>query len=199
MENDTLSYQEMVEQLIRAEEILEALRLGQADAVIGENEVHLLRLREAEEELQHTSKLFKKSLTGANDCLENLSKAVRTYSELEYLRDQFWKDESRAVVHTLSPTMQQVFDQIRSVAPTLTTVLLTGDTGTGKGVTAKLIHRHSSRSENQFISVHCGAIPDTLIESELFGHEKGAFTGAIMRKLGKFETVLGIDTIKELC
>jgi DNA-binding NtrC family response regulator len=87
--------------------------------------------------------------------------------------------------------MQKVFDQIRSVAPTMTTVLLTGETGTGKGIMAKLIHRHSSRSNNQFISVHCGAIPDTLIESELFGHEKGAFTGAIMKKLGKFEIAQG--------
>jgi DNA-binding NtrC family response regulator len=122
---------------------------------------------------------------------ESVSKAVRTHSELEYLRDQFWKDESRIIVRTLSPKMQKVFEQIRSVAPTLTTVLLTGETGTGKGVMAKLIHRHSRRSNNQFISVHCGAIPDTLIESELFGHEKGAFTGAIMRKLGKFEIAQG--------
>ena len=234
METVTLSYQEMVDQLKRAEEILDALRLGQADAVIGKHEIFLLRLREAEEELHRHSELFKKSLelldalrqgqadavisnhdvillrmreaeeelqrngelvkqsiTGATLVTENVSRAVRTYSELEYLRDQFWKDESRDIVRTLSPTMQKVFDQIRSVAPTLTTVLLTGETGTGKGVMAKLIHRHSSRSDNQFISVHCGAIPDTLIESELFGHEKGAFTGAIMKKLGKFEIAQG--------
>jgi len=66
-------------------------------------------------------------------------------------------------------------------------VLLTGETGTGKGVVAGLIHRHSNRSERQYISIHCGAIPDTLLESELFGHEKGAFTGADRRKLGRFE------------
>lgn len=168
MEDVPLSYQKMVEQLIQAEEMLDAIRLGQIDAVIGKHEVHLLRLIK-----------------------ENVSNAVRTYSELEYLRDQFWKDESLAIVRTLSPSMQKVFDQIRLAAPTMTTVLLTGETGTGKGVMAKLIHRHSNRSNNQFISVHCGAIPDTLIESELFGHEKGAFTGAIMKKLGKFEIAQG--------
>jgi transcriptional regulator with GAF, ATPase, and Fis domain len=66
-------------------------------------------------------------------------------------------------------------------------VLLVGETGTGKGLLAKLIHMHSNRGSAQFISVHCGAIPDTLLESELFGHEKGAFTGANRRKLGRFE------------
>ena len=66
-----------------------------------------------------------------------------------------------------------------------------GDTGTGKGVVANIIHLNSKRRENQFIQVHCGAIPETLIESEMFGHEKGAFTGAIRRKLGKFEIANG--------
>jgi DNA-binding NtrC family response regulator len=122
---------------------------------------------------------------------ESTYEAIRTQSELEYLRDYFWKDESQRVIHTLNPVMKKVFDKIKSVAPTKTTVLLTGETGTGKGVLARLIHLHSSRSEKQFISVHCGAIPDTLIESELFGHEKGAFTGAIKRKLGKFEIAQG--------
>ena len=87
--------------------------------------------------------------------------------------------------------MKMVFDKIRSVALTKSTVLLTGETGTGKGVLANLVHRHSNRRDAQFISVHCGAIPDTLLESELFGHEKGAFTGAVRRKLGKFEIASG--------
>jgi len=87
--------------------------------------------------------------------------------------------------------MKEVFHKIRSVAPTRSTVLLMGETGTGKGVMARLIHQHSNRRDAQFISVHCGAIPDNLIESELFGHEKGAFTGAVRRKLGKFEVAQG--------
>jgi len=87
--------------------------------------------------------------------------------------------------------MKTVFEKIRSVSPTKSNVLLVGETGTGKSLLAKLIHQHSNRRNAQFISVHCGAIPDTLVESELFGHEKGAFTGAIKRKLGRFEIARG--------
>jgi DNA-binding NtrC family response regulator len=112
-------------------------------------------------------------------------------SELDHLRDQFWGPEVRKAVQTRHPVMQQVYDKIRLVARTKTSVLLTGETGTGKTMLAKLIHSHSNRLEQAFISVHCGAIPETLIESELFGHEKGAFTGADHRKLGKFEIAKG--------
>jgi transcriptional regulator with PAS, ATPase and Fis domain len=70
-------------------------------------------------------------------------------------------------------------------------VLLIGETGTGKGLLARIIHMHSNRCDDPFISVHCGAIPDTLLESELFGHEKGSFTGAVRKKLGKFEMARG--------
>ena len=108
-------------------------------------------------------------------------------SELDYLREQFWKADAFDFVRTKNEGMRSVFNKIRSVAPTKTPVLLVGETGTGKGLLAKLIHMHSNRSTAQFISVHCGAIPDTLLESELFGHEKGAFTGASRRKLGRFE------------
>jgi transcriptional regulator with GAF, ATPase, and Fis domain len=107
------------------------------------------------------------------------------------LRDHFWRADSLEIVQTKSLAMKSVFDKIRSVAPTKSTVLLVGETGTGKGVLANLLHRHSNRRDSQFISVHCGAIPDTLLESELFGHEKGAFTGAVRRKLGKFEIAKG--------
>ena len=112
-------------------------------------------------------------------------------SELTYLRDQFWQSDYLELVQTSSPVMREAYDKIRSVAPTRSNVLLVGETGTGKNMMAKLIHHHSNRKKDQFISVHCGAIPDTLIESELFGHEKGAFTGAIRRKLGKFEIARG--------
>jgi len=112
-------------------------------------------------------------------------------SELDYLRGQFWNEDSLDYVDTRSKAMRDVFVKIRQVAGTRTTVLLTGETGTGKSLIAKLIHAHSNRKAMPFISVHCGAIPDTLVESELFGHEKGAFTGAVRRKLGKFELAHG--------
>lgn len=87
--------------------------------------------------------------------------------------------------------MKNVFENIRAVASTKSTVLLLGETGTGKGFTARFIHTLSLRKNERFIEVHCGAIPDTLVESEMFGHERGAFTGAIKRKLGKFEIARG--------
>lgn len=118
---------------------------------------------------------------------EAINESLMVQSELDYFRDQFWQAEAFDLIQTRSPLMLSVFEKVRSVSPTRSTVLLTGETGTGKGVLAKIIHQHSNRKANQFISVHCGAIPDTLLESELFGHEKGAFTGAVRRKLGKFE------------
>lgn len=123
--------------------------------------------------------------------VESISESLRMQSELDYLRDRFWQDDSLEVVRTNNPVMRKVFAKVRSVAPTKATVLLTGETGTGKGVVARLIHRHSARNDRQFISVHCGAIPENLLESELFGHEKGAFTGAVRRKQGKFEIAQG--------
>ena len=122
---------------------------------------------------------------------ESINRAILQKSEIDYLRDKFWRADSFTAVQTKNAAMQLVFNKIRSVAPTKSTTLLVGETGTGKGVLASLIHRHSNRDQSQFISVHCGAIPDTLLESELFGHEKGAFTGAIRRKLGKFEISKG--------
>ncbi len=123
--------------------------------------------------------------------VDSIHEEERIQSELDYLRDQFWETDALDIVRTNSPAMKNVFDKIRSVAPTKTTVLLSGDTGTGKGVLAGLIHGHSNRRQKQFIGVHCGAIPDTLLESELFGHEKGSFTGAHKRKLGNFEIASG--------
>lgn len=123
--------------------------------------------------------------------LENIYEYTIVQSELDYLRDRFWQGDSVAVVQTKSSLMKAAFDKVRSVAPTKSTVLLMGETGTGKNLLARLIHQHSNRKDGPFISVHCGAIPDTLLESELFGHEKGAFTGAVRRKLGKFEIAQG--------
>ena len=86
-----------------------------------------------------------------------------------------------------SPHLKKVMDAIRRAAPTNATVLITGESGVGKELVARAIHRNSLRSRERFIQVNCAAIPDDLIESELFGHEKGSFTGATEKQIGKFE------------
>ncbi|MCB1646947.1 MAG: sigma-54-dependent Fis family transcriptional regulator, partial [Pseudomonadales bacterium] len=98
--------------------------------------------------------------------------------------------------------MKELFDRIRKVAPTHTNVLIQGESGTGKELVAKAIHRASHQADKKMISLNCAAIPDTLIESELFGHEKGAFTGATNSRLGLVEAADGstlfLDEIGEL-
>ena len=123
--------------------------------------------------------------------LNRIEENIKIISELNYLRSTVVESHIPLSLSTKSSLMKEVFSNVRSVAETDSTVLLTGETGTGKGLIAKLIHQESRRMGDQFISIHCGAIPDTLLESELFGHEKGAFTGAIRRKLGKFEIAEG--------
>jgi len=90
-----------------------------------------------------------------------------------------------------SPAMNTLRDQVRLVAPTTATVLITGENGTGKELVARSIHHFSNRQEKPFVEINCAAIPDELIESELFGHERGAFTGAVAQKKGKFDLADG--------
>jgi len=101
-----------------------------------------------------------------------------------------------------SQRMVEIFETIKRVAPTTTTVLITGETGTGKELIAHAIHRNSPRKNNPFIKINCAAIPENLMESELFGYEKGAFTGAVTKKQGRFELAhkgtLFLDEVGEL-
>jgi DNA-binding NtrC family response regulator len=101
-----------------------------------------------------------------------------------------------------SPAMREVLEMVQQVAPTRATVLLLGESGTGKEMVAKLVHQISPRAKQPMVSVHCGALPATLLESELFGHEKGAFTGAHERRIGRVEQAQGgtlfLDEIGEI-
>ena len=101
-----------------------------------------------------------------------------------------------------SAAMKEIFEVVQQVAPTRATVLLAGESGTGKEVFAKAIHQLSPRAKQPFVAVHCGALAPTLLESELFGHEKGAFTGAHERRIGRFEQAQGgtlfLDEIGEI-
>jgi len=95
--------------------------------------------------------------------------------------------DTRTEMVGASPELAQVTDAVRRAAPTTATVLIRGESGTGKELVARMIHRLSLRAKERFIQVNCAAIPDDLIESELFGHEKGSFTGATEKQIGKFE------------
>jgi DNA-binding NtrC family response regulator len=123
-------------------------------------------------------------------------------TENRALREQL--DARYGLEHIIggSPAMQEVFDTVRQVAPSRATVLLLGESGTGKELVAHALHRLSPRHKGPFVAVHCAALTSTLLESELFGHEKGAFTGATERRRGRFEMADGgtlfLDEIGEI-
>ncbi|HSD11476.1 MAG TPA: sigma 54-interacting transcriptional regulator, partial [Candidatus Binatia bacterium] len=118
------------------------------------------------------------------------------------LREEIDRSSMFEEVVGSSEGLRRVLSQVAKVAPTDSTVLIIGETGTGKELIARVIHRQSSRSNQAFIRVNCAAIPPSLIASELFGHEKGAFTGALQRRLGRFESANGgtifLDEIGDL-
>jgi len=118
------------------------------------------------------------------------------------LRDEVDKTSMFEEIVGASPALQAVLSRVAKVAPTESTVLITGETGTGKELIARAIHKRSTRASRAFVSVNCAGIPQSLIASELFGHEKGAFTGALQRRLGRFELAEGgtlfLDEVGEL-
>jgi DNA-binding NtrC family response regulator len=143
----------------------------------------------------------------ARTALEN------AFAEIKTLKDQLLKENialrEEIVQNSMfeeivgeSATLQTVLSRVSKVGPTDSTALVTGETGTGKELIARAIHKLSPRSARAFVSVNCAAIPSSLISSELFGHEKGAFTGAIQRRLGRFELAEGgtifLDEVGEL-
>jgi formate hydrogenlyase transcriptional activator len=114
---------------------------------------------------------------------------LHQHLELQPNASEGW-NELEGIVGS-SRALRGVLDQVRTVAPTDSTVLIEGETGTGKELIAQAIHTHSSRRNRPFIKLNCAAIPLGLLESELFGHDKGAFTGAVTQKLGRFEAANG--------
>jgi formate hydrogenlyase transcriptional activator len=126
----------------------------------------------------------------------------RTRNENIALRDEVDKASMFEELVGESPALQAVLTRVTKAAPSDSTILITGETGTGKELVARAIHKRSQRSSRAFVNVNCAAIPVGLIASELFGHEKGAFTGALQRRLGRFELAEGgtifLDEIGEL-
>ena len=122
--------------------------------------------------------------------------------EKSYLENQIQTELGFEEIIGQSPTLRSVLDNVRVVAPTDSTVLILGETGTGKELVARSVHKLSARRDRTFIKLNCAAVPSGLLESELFGHEKGAFTGAISQKVGRIELAdkgtLFLDEIGEL-
>lgn len=122
---------------------------------------------------------------------EKLIERRRLLEEVRELRQRVQEENNLENILSKSPKMLKVFELIRSLAETDSGVMITGETGTGKELVARAIHNLSRRKSRQFVAINCGAFPDTLLESELFGYEKGAFTGAVQSRGGKIELADG--------
>ena len=118
---------------------------------------------------------------------EKLIERRRLLEEVKQLRQRINEEHKLENILSKSPKMLKVFDLIRSLAETDSGVMITGETGTGKELVARAIHNLSRRKDKQFVAINCGAFPETLLESELFGYERGAFTGAVQSRAGKIE------------
>lgn len=139
------------------------------------------------------------------ELLRAVEKAVSTRKLIEenrQLREKLAASERSHPIIGTSPAMRDVLDLVAQVAPSLATALIRGESGTGKELVAEALHRMSRRADRPFVRVSCAALPETLLEAELFGHERGAFTGAVSRRKGRFEVAdtgtLFLDEISEL-
>ncbi|OGP52268.1 MAG: two-component system response regulator [Deltaproteobacteria bacterium RBG_13_43_22] len=134
--------------------------------------------------------------------LERIESSILLTRENRQLREELKEKFSFEGLITQSSKMEEVLSLVARVAPSQSTVLIRGESGTGKGLIAKIIHYHSPRSTGPMITINCAAIPENLLESEIFGHEKGAFTGALFQHRGKFEQAQGgtlfLDEIGDL-
>src|ERR1700730_10092585 len=158
----------------------------------------LFRYKPLLDEKGHVAKWF----VTATDIEERKQAEERMRNEAFALREEIDRTSMSEEIVGSSRELRRVLAQVEKVAPTDSTVLIFGETGTGKELIARSIHKRSKRSQRAFIAVNCAAIPQSLIASELFGHEKGAFTGAAQRRLGRFESADGgtifLDEIGEL-
>ncbi len=163
------------------ETAIQALRMGAADYILKDNENFL-------DEVEIT----------VNKSLE----MARLRQENRLLKMNFQREHAMERIVGTSPKMEELFRSIKTLGSTTSTVLITGESGTGKELVAKAIHNHSSRVEGPFVSINCGAFPENLLESELFGYMKGAFTGANQNKIGLFEAAnrgtIFLDEIGEM-
>ena len=164
-----------------------------------EAELERQRLHASQELLVETSRLYRE--------LQEREAEIRTLKDQLYrenlaLRDEVDRTSMFEEIVGSSEALKIVLSRIAKVAPTDSTVLIAGETGTGKELIARAVHKRSQRSGRAFVSVNCAALAPTLISSELFGHERGAFTGATQRRLGRFELADGgtifLDEVGEL-
>jgi len=148
---------------------VEAMKAGASD--------YLTKPFESPDELRHV--------------VRRVLKEADAEAKIQLLSEELGKRFPPAEMIFLGKKMEEVHRMVREVAPTTASVLITGPSGTGKELVARVIHRLSPRREESFVAVHCSALPETLLESELFGHERGAFTGAVSARKGRFELADG--------
>ena len=134
--------------------------------------------------------------------LTRLNETILLRRENELLKQRLKAAPEIPKLIGVNPKFRQLLDLVKQIAPSKSTILIVGETGTGKEMIAQTIHGYSNRSGKPLVTINCGAIPETLLEAELFGHEKGAFTGAVKQKKGKIEVADGgsifLDEVGEL-